>query len=475
MSSLIESIITSIQNNMLFALAVVVLVVFAQVLSLAIIFKKIGHKALYAFIPVYNIMKLMEILDIPKWMVLLLFIPFVNIIGIIYILILIGFKLGSLCRKGIFMKIGLMIMPLLFYPLLAFSDIELEESLIVVEETVKKVDFSLAPVDIDLDIELHQALSLNDSAVLEAIMPKVGTKITKKEVVQTPDESLDEHLSKADKEKPTAQDLTFNYNLVYNSKETKEEIVKEVVEEKIEEVEEVPVVEVIAEPEVPETVEEEIDDTPIVPIVHEVNLEMAAPLNVNELGPIPINKRFDNQINANKEKVEERRRIQKEEQERLEEEIAAQSTEEIQLIENGPVELDDSLSGLLANAPDFSVAKTPKKKEKKVEEDHSMASQVKENVPTTEIKNIVRMDIVEPSQLPVGVLATQTENIQVEQPEEVKTEEQPTQTEETQEPISLLRPTSADSNLVQVDKVCPQCSAKLKRDCPVCIICGYKF
>lgn len=467
MSDLIESIITSIQNNMLFALAVVCLLFITQILSLAIIFKKIGHKAFYAFIPVYNVMKLMEILNIPKWMVLLLFVPFVNVIGIIYLTILMGYKVGSLCRKNFFMKIGLMVLPILFYPILAFTDIELEESLVVVEETVKKVDFSLAPVDLDLNVELQQAYSLNDSAVLDAIMPKVGVKIEKKKEIKLPDESLDEHLAKADKEKPTAQDLTFDYNLVYNSKETKEEIVKEIVEEVIEP----PVAENIIE----QPVEEAVDDTPMVPEVHDVVLEMAAPLNVDDLGPIPINKRFDNQINANKAQVEEKRRLQQEAEEQLEEELATTATEEIQLIENGPVELDDSLSGLLAAAPDFSVVNTPKKEtEEVVEIDYSMAAQVQDNVPTTEVRNIVRMDIVEPSQLPVGVLSQEVVEETVPEAQSVTPEVTPTSEEESTN-VSLLRPTTADSNLVQVDKVCPQCSAKLKRDCPVCIICGYKF
>ena len=475
MSNLIESIITSIQNNMLFALAVVCGVLIAQILSLAIIFKKIGHKPLYAFIPVYNVMKLLEILNMPKWMVLLMFVPFVNVIGIVYLTILIGYKLGSLCRKSFFMKVGLMILPILFYPILAFTDIELEERLIVVKETVKKVDFTLAPVDLDLNIELQQAYSLNDSAVLDAIMPKVGVKIEKKKEVKLPDESLDEHLAKANKEKPTAQDLTFNYNLVYNSKETKEEIVKEIIEDepKKEEASETPVEEEIINP----IVEEVIDDTPLVPEVHDVVLEMAAPLDADDLGPIPINKRFDNQINANREQIEEKRRLQQEAEEQLEEELAVENSEEIQLIENGPIELDESLSGLLAAAPDFSIVNIPKEEEEKVEIDYSMAAQVKENVPTTEVRNIVRMDIVEPSQLPVGVL--NNENV-----EKIVLEEQPVESnvndalEEKKEEttnVSLLRPTTADSNLVQIDKVCPQCSAKLKRDCPVCIICGYKF
>ena len=473
MSGLIESIITSIQSNMLFALAVVCVIVLTQILSLTIIFKKIGHKALHAFIPVYNIMKLMEILNIPKWMVLLMFVPFVNILGIIYLSVLMGYKLGTLCRKSFIMKIGLMIMPILFYPILAFTDIELEERLVVVE-TVKKETFSLAPVDLDLNVELHQALSLNDETVLEAIMPKVGVKITKKEQVRLPDESLSEHLAKANKEKPTAQDLTFNYNLIYNSKETKEEIVKEVVEDKpfVEETNQVSSNETVEPIRVEEPVIEEIDDTPIVPVVHEINLEMAAPLNVAELGPIPINKRFDNQIKANQDKVEERRRIQQEEKEKLEKELSSQPVEEIHLIENGTVEIDDSLTSLLASAPDFSAANVVKKKDVEEVIDYSMASKIQDNLPTTEIHNIVRMDIVEPSQLPVGKMA-QEETIE-EQVEEPKTNELE-ESKENLESVSLLRPTSADNGLVQVDKVCPQCNAKMKRDCPVCIMCGYKF
>jgi len=37
----------------------------------------------------------------------------------------------------------------------------------------------------------------------------------------------------------------------------------------------------------------------------------------------------------------------------------------------------------------------------------------------------------------------------------------------------LLRP--VESNIPPAEKNCPVCGVKLKQECPICIMCGYKF
>ena len=475
MSSLIESIITSIQNNIAFALIALGVLIVIYMLSLAIIFKKIGHKALVAFIPIYNIMSLLTILNIPQWMVLIMFIPFVNILGFPLMMFIIGYKLGTLCRKNILMKIGLMVLPPVFYPVLAFTEIDVDGSkLKYVVEPVKKVEFKLDPVEIVTDIEVPEAMSLADSATLDKITIKKIKPVVEKKEVSVPTTSIAEHLAKADKEKPTAQDLTFDYNLIYNSKETKEDKVKEIVE-KVEEVttEPIKVNDKLEKKE--ETIEESVEDTPIVPIVHEVILEEATPIDNAMAGPVPINQRYDNQMNANKQQIEKKKELERTKEKEKEEEII-QIMEPTIILDNGPVNIDSSLAGLMAAAPDFN---TPVKKTAK-EEIEVKEETKKDNLPTTEIQEIVSMNIIEPSQMPVGVNPNKEEkeekNDNITEPKEEKIEPNKVQEPLPQSSSQLLRPVMSPSSAhVQVDKVCPQCNAKMKRDCPVCIMCGYRF
>lgn len=466
MSNLIEYIITSIQNNIAFALIAFSVLIVIYLLSLAIIFNKIGHKTMIAFIPIYNVMSLLSILNIPQWMVLLIFIPFVNILGFTFLTILIGYKLGTLCRKNILMKIGLMLLPPIFYPLLAFTDIDIDGSKanVVIQPEVKK-QFTLDSVEFVDDIEVPVALNLSDAANVDKItIKKLRPTVQKREPVETSTTTIAEHLSKANKERPTAQDLTFDYNLIYNSIETKEEKVEEI-EQKVEEV-----IQPKIEPQIPEEekVETVVDDTPIVPIVHDIFLEAAQPVDSNNVGPVPINKRYENQMEANRRQKE----LQREKEQQQEEEIK-EVIEPTVILDNGPVSIDSSLAGLMASAPDFNA---PAKEIKPIVVKEEKVEVKQENIPTTSVQEIVSMNIIEPSQLPVGIIPVVEEEKTVEdvvEEPEIKSVENNVSNSNAS---SLLRPVVApNTGHALIDKACPQCSAKMKRDCPVCIICGYRF
>ena len=367
------------------------------------------------------------------------------------------------------MKIGLMFFSPFFYPLLAFSDIDIDGSKVNIEVVPEvKKEFKLDPVEFGGAIDVPVALNLSDVANVEKItQKKIKPTIEKKEPLNMPQTTIAEHLSKADKERPTAQDLTFDYNLIYNSRETKEEIVKEIDEPKVEEV-----VGIKEEPKLEEKIEqeviEEVDETPIVPVVHEIVLEEAAPIDINNAGPVPINKRYENQQAANRRQKELQREREKQQEEEVKVEI-----EPVPILENGPINIDSSLSGLMASAPDFNIPVKVPTPEKPKEE---IIEVKKENIPTTAVQEIVSMNIVEPSQLPVGVVKVEEEPPKEENNEEVVEPQKTNDFVVEQNSSSLLRPAvTQNQNSVLVDKACPQCSAKMKRDCPVCIICGYKF
>lgn len=84
------------------------------------IFKKAGKEGLAAFIPIYNLIVLLEIVEKPTWWIILLLIPFVNLIFAIWITNLLSKKFDK--DEGF--TIGLLILPVIFYPLLGLSKAE---------------------------------------------------------------------------------------------------------------------------------------------------------------------------------------------------------------------------------------------------------------------------------------------------------------------------------------------------------------
>ena len=95
-------------------LAIVVL----AIASLWMIFQKAGKPGWAAIIPIYNTIVMLEIAGKPIWWIILLFIPFVNfVVGIIVILAL-AEKFG----KGTGFALGMIFLPIIFFPILAFGD-----------------------------------------------------------------------------------------------------------------------------------------------------------------------------------------------------------------------------------------------------------------------------------------------------------------------------------------------------------------
>jgi hypothetical protein len=98
---------------MIFYLVFLVLVI----ASLWKIFDKAGKPGWAAIIPIYNLIVLLEIVGKPVWWIILLLIPFVNIvIGIILV-----HRLSLSFGQGIGMTILLILLPIIGYPVLAFG------------------------------------------------------------------------------------------------------------------------------------------------------------------------------------------------------------------------------------------------------------------------------------------------------------------------------------------------------------------
>lgn len=79
-----------------------------------IIFKKAGKQGWAAFVPIYNMWVLLEIVGIPSWLCL---VPIVQV----FALLIANYKLAAYFGKSAMFGIGLIIMPYIFFPILAFG------------------------------------------------------------------------------------------------------------------------------------------------------------------------------------------------------------------------------------------------------------------------------------------------------------------------------------------------------------------
>ncbi|MFO1006502.1 MAG: DUF5684 domain-containing protein [Planctomycetaceae bacterium] len=95
-----------------------------MIVSLWKVFEKAGKPGWAAIIPIYNIIVMLQIVGKPVWWVLLLFIPFVGIVVSIMMVLELAKKFG----KGGGFALGLILLPIVFYPILAFGDAKYEGS-----------------------------------------------------------------------------------------------------------------------------------------------------------------------------------------------------------------------------------------------------------------------------------------------------------------------------------------------------------
>lgn len=82
------------------------------------IFVKAGREGWKSIIPIYNTYVLLEIVGRPGWWLILFFIPFVNFVIAIIVIIDLAKSFG----KGVGFGIGLILLGFIFVPILAFGD-----------------------------------------------------------------------------------------------------------------------------------------------------------------------------------------------------------------------------------------------------------------------------------------------------------------------------------------------------------------
>lgn len=101
-------------------LLVIVYLIFAvlMIVSLWKVFDRAGYPGWGAIVPIYNWYIMLEIAGKPIWWLLLFFVPIVNIVIVIIVSIGIAEHFGRSAGFGV----GLALLPIIFYPILAFTE-----------------------------------------------------------------------------------------------------------------------------------------------------------------------------------------------------------------------------------------------------------------------------------------------------------------------------------------------------------------
>jgi hypothetical protein len=99
----------------------VVIVVTLAVLTIAAkwkVFAKAGRPGWAALIPIYNLYVVLKVAGKPGWWLILMLIPLVNVIIGLLALMALAERFG----KGAGFGVGLLFLPIIFYPILGFGD-----------------------------------------------------------------------------------------------------------------------------------------------------------------------------------------------------------------------------------------------------------------------------------------------------------------------------------------------------------------
>lgn len=88
--------------------------------GLSLVFKKASFKQVWAFIPFYNLYKLLEMCGLEKYNLILIFIPLANI----YTLVRIAIEVGDSFNMKTKFKALLLLLPFIAYPILGFTKVK---------------------------------------------------------------------------------------------------------------------------------------------------------------------------------------------------------------------------------------------------------------------------------------------------------------------------------------------------------------
>lgn len=180
-----------------------------------------GDKSCYY--PIVNLFSMLEIAGISTYFGILFFVPVLNMV----VLTLMSYKLGQVFKVGFFYKIGLIILPIVFYPLLgsgkriyklkddnyfkALDNARAESINLMTEEEIKEennVPYEESNVDVD-------SIFKSDIELMEQAAPYKAAKI---------DLYGMEKLKNKEAEKKSVEDMLKTQEQIEKEKEKKEEV-----------------------------------------------------------------------------------------------------------------------------------------------------------------------------------------------------------------------------------------------------------
>jgi len=104
----------------LIVLAIELVIAILMIISVWKVFAKAGQPGWAAIVPIYNVIVMLQIAGKPVWWIILFFVPIANLI--VAILMLAG--IAKAFGKGAGTVIGLILLPIIFWPILGFGSAE---------------------------------------------------------------------------------------------------------------------------------------------------------------------------------------------------------------------------------------------------------------------------------------------------------------------------------------------------------------
>lgn len=92
-----------------------------MILSWWKVFEKAERRGWAALVPIYNNVVMLQIVGMSPWLVLLVFVPFVGQLALFIVMIFMNLKLAKAFGKEEGFAIGLILLPIVFVPILAFG------------------------------------------------------------------------------------------------------------------------------------------------------------------------------------------------------------------------------------------------------------------------------------------------------------------------------------------------------------------
>jgi hypothetical protein len=99
-----------------FALSMLAVAIFFIVCSWKI-YQKAGKPGWTSIVPIYNAIIMLDIIRKPRWWIILMIIPYVNLV----MAFIVSYHLAKVFGKDIGYMLGLVFLPFIFYPMLAFG------------------------------------------------------------------------------------------------------------------------------------------------------------------------------------------------------------------------------------------------------------------------------------------------------------------------------------------------------------------